>query len=139
MAQEDHVRAVSDRFYAALNAMANGDASGMADVWVSDSNALAMHPNNERDLGWDEVQASFDGVAQASSDGDIQLVDQVVRVSGDTACEVGREQGSFCLAGQRVELDHRVTNVYRRTDEGWKMVHHHAEVSSAMMAVLATL
>ena len=43
------------------------------------------------------------------------------------------------LAGQTLAIEHRVTNVYRREDGTWKMVHHHTDLSPAMMDLLAGL
>jgi ketosteroid isomerase-like protein len=35
-----------------------------------------------------------------------------------------------------VRVDWRVTNIYRREGGGWKMVHHHTDVSPAMVEAL---
>jgi ketosteroid isomerase-like protein len=43
------------------------------------------------------------------------------------------------LAGQQVSIDHRVTNIYRRESGTWKIVHHHADVSQAMLYIVARL
>ena len=43
------------------------------------------------------------------------------------------------MAGQTLAFDHRVTNVYRREAGGWKIVHHHADVSPAMQELLSRL
>ena len=44
-----------------------------------------------------------------------------------------------CIGGESMAIEHRVTNVYRRQDGAWKMVHHHTDQSPAMMALLARL
>ena len=36
-------------------------------------------------------------------------------------------------------LRHRVTNIYRREAGAWKLVHHHTDISPAMLDVLARL
>ena len=43
------------------------------------------------------------------------------------------------LAGQHVSFEQRVTNVYRREAGGWKIVHHHPDLSRAMQDILARL
>lgn len=43
------------------------------------------------------------------------------------------------LAGQRVEINQRVTNIYQRQDGQWKMIHHHSDISPAMLEVLRQL
>lgn len=53
MSTEDEVRQVSDRFYAAVNSMLDGDASQMAGVWSHESDVSTMHPLGGRENGWD--------------------------------------------------------------------------------------
>jgi hypothetical protein len=47
--------------------------------------------------------------AQIATDGNIDLNDQLIRVEGDVAYEVGVEQGECKLAGHPVAIKHRVT------------------------------
>lgn len=68
-----------------------------------------------------------------------RLDDQVITVVGDLAYELGCERGPATFAGQQVSLDHRVTNIYRREAGHWKIVHHHTDVSPAMLDVLNRL
>lgn len=136
MSTEDEIRQASKQFYAALNRMANGDAGPMADIWSHGPTVTALHPIGGRNVGWDAVSASFAKVAQIASDGLIELKDQLFHVSGDVACEVGVERGQLKLAGKQVAIEHRVTNIYRREDGAWKMIHHHTDASPAMLEVL---
>lgn len=78
-------------------------------------------------------------VAHLASEGKIGLRDQLLRVVGDVAWEVGVEYGEFKLAGRPVSVEHRVTNIYQREGEGWKLVHHHTDASPAMQEVLKQL
>ncbi len=136
MSTEDEVRHASRQFYAGLNRMANGDAGSLTDIWSHSPAATAMHPIGGCQVGWDAVRASFEGVAQLASDGKVELADQLIRVAGDVAYEVGVERGTLKLAGRPVAIEHRVTNIYRREDGAWKMIHHHADTSAAMLDVL---
>jgi len=139
MSIEEEVRSASAKFYAALNRMANGDSSSMADVWAHSASVTAMHPIGGREVGWDAVRASFEQVAQLASDGKVELKDQLVRVAGDVACEVGIEHGQLTLGGHRAAIEHRVTNIYQRQAGGWKLVHHHTDTSPAMLDILSRL
>ena len=49
------------------------------------------------------------------------------------------ERGQATMAGQTLTFDHRVTNVYRREAGGWKIVHHHADISPEMQELLNRL
>jgi uncharacterized protein (TIGR02246 family) len=139
MSAEDEVRKASRQFYAALNQMANGDSSAMADVWSHSATVTTMHPIGGREVGWDAVRASFEQVAKVASDGKIELKDQLIRVAGDVAYEIGLEQGQLKLAGHQAAIEHRVTNIYRREAGAWKMVHHHTDTSPAMLEILSRL
>lgn len=54
----------------------------------------------------------------------------------DMAVETGIENGTLVITGHQVTLQHRVTNVYRKVEGGWKLTHHHTDVSEAMLDVL---
>jgi ketosteroid isomerase-like protein len=136
---EDEVRAASERFYAGLNQMANGDAGPLDDIWSHAADATTMHPIGGREVGWGKVQGSFQQVARVASEGRISLEDQIIRVTGDLAYELGIERGVLKLMGQQAPVDGRVTNIYRREAGNWKIVHHHTDLCPAMLEVLNLL
>ena len=136
MSTEDEVRKASEQFYSALNHMTHGDARPLSDIWSHGEAVTAMHPIGGRQVGWDKVRESFQQVAQITSEGRVRLDDQMIQVTGDLAYELGSERGQAKFAGQQVTLDHRVTNIYRREAGSWKIVHHHTDVSPAMLDVL---
>jgi ketosteroid isomerase-like protein len=139
MSIENEIRATSASFYAALNSIAKGEAGAMGGIWSHGTDVTALHPIGGRDIGWQAVGSSFDGVAGIASAGDIRLTQQHIQAAGDMAYEVGVETGTLTLGGLTSTIDHRVTNIYRREAGGWRVVHHHTDVSSAMLDVLARL
>ena len=139
MAAEDEVRQASDRFYTALNRMLNGDAGPLSEVWSHEADVTTMHPIGGRQVGWEQVRPVWEQVAHICSGGQVWLEDQLVRTGGDLAFEVGTERGQGTMAGQTLTFDHRVTNVYRREAGGWKIVHHHADISPEMQELLSRL
>jgi ketosteroid isomerase-like protein len=139
MSRQDAVRKASKKFYAGLNLMAEGRRRAFEDIWAHGPAVTAMHPIGGRVEGWEAVRDSFDQVAGSASGGKIELRDQLIQVVGDMAYEVGVERGEFTMAGDRIEIEQRVTNVYRRQGDEWKMVHHHTDTSQAMIDVLNRL
>ncbi len=139
MSKEEDVRKASAQFYNALTNMANGNADQMGEIWLHEETATAMHPIGGRDIGWKAVKNSFDQVAGIAGEGKVELKDQLIRVVGDVAYEIGTETGGFKLAGNDVKIDQRCTNIYQLKDGKWKMIHHHSEMSPAMLDVLAKL
>jgi ketosteroid isomerase-like protein len=139
LSAEQEVREASKRFYSGLNAMINGNNAPMADAWAHDATVSSMHPIGGRELGWEQVRASFAGVGSMATAGHVELADQHIQAAGDMACEVGIERGQATLAGEQINIEHRVTNVYRRDGGTWKIVHHHTDISPSMVDLLARL
>jgi ketosteroid isomerase-like protein len=83
------------------------------------------------------VRASWQQAAQVFSDGQVAPEDLVVvPTAGDVAYTLGTEHGQAKLADESIRIDWRVTNIYRREAGGWKIVHHHTDVSPAVVEVL---
>jgi ketosteroid isomerase-like protein len=137
MAAEDEVRQASEQFYAALNRTLDGDSSPMEEIWSHGSDVSAMHPFGSRSLGWEEVRAGWEQAAQAFSDGQVALDDMVVvPISGDAAYTLGTEHGQAKVGDASIGIDWRVTNIYRREADGWKIVHHHTDFSKEVAQAL---
>lgn len=136
MSTEDEVHKASTQFYAALNRMLGGDARPLSDIWSHGPGVTTMHPIGGRQVGWNDVRESWEQVARVASDGKVQLRDQLIRVAGDIAYEVGVEVAEFKLSGQKVTGQIRVTNIYQREAGAWKIAHHHADLAPAMVEVL---
>ena len=139
MSDQDDVRAASRNFYAALSRMCEGEAGSMAAVWSHEADVTALHPLGGRAVGWDAVGGSFDQAAAISTGGKVALEEQLIRVSGDLAFEVGVERGRATMGGKELTLDQRVTNIYARKAGKWLMVHHHSDLSQAMADMVAGL
>jgi ketosteroid isomerase-like protein len=139
MTSKDDILSASARFYDALNSVARGDAKPMTAVWAASPDATAQHPIGGRDVGRDAVLGSFAKVAGIAQGGTIAIAEQKIDVAADMAVETGVEVGTLTLAGHTARIDHRVTNVYRRTEGGWTIRHHHTDVSPAMLDILARL
>lgn len=136
MSGEDEMRDISERFYAALNRVVEGDTGPMADIWSHTAEVTAMHPIGGRQVGWDEVQQSWQQVASVFTGGWVRRTDQIIHVDGDLAYELGTEQGQVDIGEKQIQMKHRVTNIYRREGGEWKLVHHHADLSTPMMQAI---
>jgi ketosteroid isomerase-like protein len=139
MSTEDEVRQASDQFYTALNRMANGDAGPMMEVWSHNSDVTTMHPIGGREVGWEQVRGPWEQIAAICSGGHVTLKDSLIWVIGDLAYQVGTETGEITLAGEPVAFEHRATNIYRREAGGWKIIHHHTDITPAMVDIVARL
>jgi ketosteroid isomerase-like protein len=132
MTTKREIREVSTQFYAALTRMLNGDARALSDVWSHRSFVTAMHPLGGRQVGWAEVRKTWEQIAQRSSEGKVELKDQLIRLAGEVAYEVGVEHVEAKLGGQKFVAVIRVTNIYQREAGAWKITHHHTDMSPAV-------
>jgi len=137
MSTEDEVRKASEQFYTALNRLFNGNADAMEGIWSHDSSITVLQPIGGRTVGWEDIRQAYQDVAQIAESGHVKLDDQIIQILGDAAYEVGVERGQATFAGNKVTLDYRVTNIYRREAGGWKIVHHHTDISPAMVEFLS--
>jgi ketosteroid isomerase-like protein len=55
------------------------------------------------------------------------------------AYEIGIESGEGILMGKPTTISQRVTNIYRREADGWKMVHRHTDLNPAEQDVSSQL
>lgn len=136
MTAEGDVRAASLAFYAALNRMLAGDASSLSDIWLHSDEATTMHPIGDRQVGWEDIRKSFERVASSSRGGHVEASDQLFRINGDTAYEVGIERAEFVVGGTQLTVNSRFTNIYYRESGRWKVIHHHGDKSPGISEAL---
>jgi ketosteroid isomerase-like protein len=137
VADEDEVRQASERFYAAVESMLNGDASAMSDVWSHGATASTMHPLGGRQVGWDAVRESWENAAEACEGGSVDVSDLEVSVLGaGAAYTTGVEHVRATVGGQSLSFEIRATNVYAREGSTWRIVHHHTDLDRALQEAL---
>lgn len=128
------VRAASDAFYAALNEMFSGNTAPMKAVWSHESDVTQLGPMGGRITGWNAVGAEWRREGGLKLGGAV-TAEHVQVVAGPcmgytVTEEVGR---NMTADGEPVEVRFRATNVFRKERDGWKMVHHHTDLSQGLI------
>jgi ketosteroid isomerase-like protein len=77
--------------------------------------------------GWADVSRTFDWVAGRYRDGTVRSEYEVIQEGADLAYTVSYERGDLVLDGERCTHVLRVTQVYRREDGEWRLVHRHGD------------
>ncbi len=133
--EEEQVAAALNRFYAALDELIGGKGTeSMRNAWHHGPRVTSAHPMGDWARGWDEVWATWQVFAQL---GGPEQCGSAIR---DVRIEVGGDLAyTTCVfisapAFGRIELN--CTNVLRRVDGEWKMVHHHADKAPGLEAAL---
>lgn len=117
-AVENEIKAVLDLQQAAWN---RGDIDGfMAFYWKSGD--LTFQSANRRTHGWSEVLARYKKTYPSGKMGRLEFTDLAVHIlSPDSAFVLGR----FKLDLEGSLKDGVFTLIFKRTAEGWRIVHDH--------------
>jgi ketosteroid isomerase-like protein len=109
-------------FYEALT---KSDLDAMMSVWADDDDIYCVHPNGARVSGVERVRESWRQIFSSGQNLRFQLREQQ-HVQG-MMLSVHSVYEHVTVAGeQRPRAPVIATNVYVRTERGWRMVAHHA-------------
>jgi ketosteroid isomerase-like protein len=107
-------------FYAAFRA---GDLGAMQRVWGADSDIVCVHPGRPPLAGRRAVMQSWREIFESSGGLAVKFDCQRRATSRSLAVHMGIE---IIGAGNDEPALVAVTNVYGLTDQGWRMITHHA-------------
>jgi ketosteroid isomerase-like protein len=135
MSEEEAVLTATRRFYGAIEDLMVGKGiASMKEAWHQLPNVTAAHPFGDWAVGWEQVYATwevFEHVGRPEMNGS-EITSLRAMVFGDVAYAM-----CVFIAGPfagAVRLN--CTNVLRRIDGVWKIVHHHADQSPALGAAV---
>ena len=121
------------RVEAAAQQFVQGDATGIKERWSQADDVSILGGGGGYARGWEQVRQSLEGGAGLFRTGQISghvQVDIIARgTSGDLSYTVAIEHGEALMRGhdepRPVML--RVTQIYRREADTWKIIHRHAD------------
>jgi ketosteroid isomerase-like protein len=112
-------------FYEALT---KNDLEGMMAVWADDDEVYCVHPNGARVTGVEQVRESWRQIFASGQRLSFQLRDQQY-VQG-MMLSVHSVYEHIAVAGEpRSRAPVIATNIFLRTERGWRMVAHHASAA----------
>jgi ketosteroid isomerase-like protein len=125
---DDFVAEIHPRLIGELEALHNGNPRPRLAMW-STKDPVTLFGAGMSGSGWDKVGGIFRLIASRWSECTDQRVEILAAgVSGDLAYTVELEHTSVSVDGIPVEpYTLRVTQVYRREDGEWKVVHRHGD------------
>lgn len=116
MAEEDAVLAANEAYYRAFN---DADIAAMGRVWAEDG-ASCIHPGWPALIGREAILQSYRGIFSNAARETIAHHDEQAMICGGE----GRVLCVEIVSGATLAL--AATNLFRRIDGEWRMVHHHA-------------
>jgi ketosteroid isomerase-like protein len=112
----------------AESAFYRGDPEPFKRLWSHSDTVSLFGAFGPCKKGWEPVSNTFDWVAGRYRNGTVRAEYEVVYEGDDVAYTVGYELGEVALdSGPLVQQRLRVTQIYRRDDGEWRLVHRHGD------------
>lgn len=126
----EELRKAIDEYHAAAQAFMKGDPKPQQEAYSHCEDVTIFGGFGGYEHGWKEqVEKRFEWAAARFKGGTTTSENLSLIVSPDLACSVDLEHERVQMTGVEgtVEVDLRVTTVFRREGEQWKIVHRHAD------------
>jgi ketosteroid isomerase-like protein len=110
--------------------MARGDSGPSKQQWSRRGDETLANPLGPAIVGWDNIAREGDRVAAMRRSAGTFSFEEVSRVeTAELGYLVGIERFTAAQddGAQPIILALRVTTIFRREDEGWHLVHRHAD------------
>ncbi|HEX2438221.1 MAG TPA: nuclear transport factor 2 family protein [Methylomirabilota bacterium] len=122
MSDADDVEEANARFYRAFETL---DIAEMDQVWIHGEHVRCVHPGWALLCGWEAIRTSWQTIFTNTQEMRFTLSDVSVSV-GEELAWVTCTENILSEVGSRVSVTAILaTNVFERTLEGWRLVHHH--------------
>lgn len=109
-------------FYSAFE---SANLEAMMAVWSSDENIVCVHPHGPRLIGTAEIRDSWRQILANSPPMSLR-VDRLNSVSSDELAIRFVNEHIHIGSSVQPEFTILTTNVFQRTEQGWRIILHHA-------------
>ena len=120
--EETAVIEANDAFYRAFESL---DIDNMTAVWAREEVVRCVHPGWGMLQGWADVMTSWERIFDNATMMHFVITEAEVSVEGDWSWVACTENLTQVMDGQVVESRVQTTNVFRKRNDRWLMVHHH--------------
>jgi ketosteroid isomerase-like protein len=119
-----------DRYHHSVEALIKGDPEPQTTLWSRGDDVTLANPYGPPVKGWERVCQVAAVAASLLRDGEGLTFDRISSYeTADLAYDVGIQRFQARLAGAEAmaPVALRVTTIFRREDDGWRIVHRHAD------------
>jgi ketosteroid isomerase-like protein len=119
-----------EQYHRTVEAVVNGDSSPQERLWSRRDDVTLANPLGPPARGWTEVSNALRRAVSQLSDGEVLALERISAYSsGDLAYVVEIERFRVKVGGapEPAPSSLRVTTIFRREGDGWKVLHRHAD------------
>ena len=136
------LKQIIGEYHAAVDDFATGDPKPVKKLWSRREDVTLANPLGPPVRGWSEVEATLDRAASQVHEGEPARYDIISEyATGDLAYNVVMQhtRAKFGSASDIQAISLRVTTIFRREPDGWRVVHRHADPISEPRPVESVL
>ncbi len=116
----------NEAFYEALE---NRRVEAMDALWLHEGWVRCVHPGRDALVGWPAVRQSFEEIFSQTAWLHVTPTAVDVLVFGEIGVIACVENITIASEDQMGMTAAQATNIFRLTDGGWRMMHHHASTA----------
>ena len=127
---DSDLESVLEQYRRAVEAVIKGDPAPQERLWSRSDEVTLANPLGPPARGWAEVSDALRRAASQLSDGEGLELERISGYSGDDLAytlEIERMRVKVGGASEAVPSSLRVTTIFRREEDGWKILHRHAD------------
>ena len=122
----EEIKAANQGFYDAFNELS---IERMAAVWEDSDRALCVHPGWQPLVGWAPIRQSWERIFDNANLMQFNIRYLNVVVQGDFGYVTCVEGITSVVQGRATNFSTFATNIFARSQSGWRMIAHHASTS----------
>lgn len=119
---EQEVSNANLAFYRAFESL---DLKRMESLWATDIEIQCGHPGWRILRGWRPVMESWRRIFENTPSIHFTLTDVKIEIHGALAWVTLYENLNSTVEGQKVSASILTTNIFQKSTDGWRMIHHH--------------
>ena len=121
---------VVEEYHRAVDTFVKGDPEPNKKLFSRRDDVTLANPLGPPALGWNQVEATLDRAASLLREGEPISFERISEyATADLAyiLEIERTRAKAAGADEMSPISLRVTTIFRREDDGWRIVHRHAD------------
>jgi len=122
MEQTDSIIEANTRFYRAFELF---DIEDMSEIWDKEQEITCIHPGWPLIQGRKEVLQSWINIFNNTMVMQFTITESSIKIEGDWAWIICKEYLRSVVNGKVNEGKVEATNIFRRIEKTWYLVHHH--------------